>query len=558
MTSRINLALLFFALLFFIIPPVCADGLSATISSITDNSVIPEESKKLKNPKLVFNAYIPGTGRVRIKLNKVKKNEVVATFTDSLENTVIDRTPLKLMRGNVDMKSKQSKAAASVFYIGKDPHLFISFLGINPKTGRSQLNKLKINLTNQKVRLFRVRRMKKHSHEMDSIIAPFVTKTIKNLNKRVLTTLKEIDLNIDADFHWYSIFGTNSNAVLSSYLNEAEVIYENDLKLTFNIVRQNVYTSTSFGTSDAIDRLCNYQYFVTGESFLSGDSRCNITSLQGPQSFFGTADAYHLFTGEDLAGSTIGIAFLGTICTSEGDAVGLSQLTSSAVTPVTFAHELGHKLSAIHDNSSGWNGYTEASCPETSTPNIMGAVVSSSPPESFSDCSVNLIRSFVNNFGSCLNTVSKNIDNSDTSPVPDPTPDPSSPDYDYMTAKAIVKKRGGFIVKVNLPENALLSEVSSCTLKVLFSKKVGNLDDTRIYSETAFTDMEMIFKGKVKYQLLPKGNGKYPTGYVRADLICNGELASQSNVASFSAAKVQVGSAIKVNKWLKKANQALF
>ena len=63
---------------------------------------------------------------------------------------------------------------------------------------------------------------------------------------------------------------------------------------------------------------------------------------------------YLFFTinrGIDLAGSTIGIAYVGTMC-SQSSSVGVTQDWSHSVDAVgsTAAHELGHNFNMDHDN----------------------------------------------------------------------------------------------------------------------------------------------------------------------------------------------------------------
>ena len=65
-----------------------------------------------------------------------------------------------------------------------------------------------------------------------------------------------------------------------------------------------------------------------------------------------TSDVAHLATGRDLAGTTVGIAFRGTVCDPR-NAVSLSEQYDPSAGYLIFAHELGHNLGAPHDGETG-------------------------------------------------------------------------------------------------------------------------------------------------------------------------------------------------------------
>uniref|UniRef100_A0A3B4APK0 ADAM metallopeptidase domain 28 n=1 Tax=Periophthalmus magnuspinnatus TaxID=409849 RepID=A0A3B4APK0_9GOBI len=87
-------------------------------------------------------------------------------------------------------------------------------------------------------------------------------------------------------------------------------------------------------------------------------------------------DCAHLISGIDFAGDTIGLAFVGALCT--GFSVGVVQdyTDTSALVGATLAHELGHNLGMSHDT-------TTCKCSADSC--IMEATVNA--PKDFSTCS---------------------------------------------------------------------------------------------------------------------------------------------------------------------------
>lgn len=126
-------------------------------------------------------------------------------------------------------------------------------------------------------------------------------------------------------------------------------------------------------------------------------------SLYSQQSlpFSGVA---HLLSGKDFNGNTVGLAWIGTLCSSS-HGTGVDEVTySPAAGAATLAHEMGHNYGALHD-SAGPNsnaGLPGNSCPASGY--IMNAFTSlNSPPSEFSGCSLDYFHSYLtNNSASCL------------------------------------------------------------------------------------------------------------------------------------------------------------
>jgi hypothetical protein len=92
----------------------------------------------------------------------------------------------------------------------------------------------------------------------------------------------------------------------------------------------------------------------------------------------------HLFTGRDLDGTTVGIAYLGEIC----DARLSASLTearsgglSSTLVSLAAAHEIGHNFNAPHDGEAG------SACASTPTTFLMAPTIGVSNTQ-FSQCSL--------------------------------------------------------------------------------------------------------------------------------------------------------------------------
>lgn len=105
----------------------------------------------------------------------------------------------------------------------------------------------------------------------------------------------------------------------------------------------------------------------------------------------------HLLTGRDLSGSTVGMAFVGSICRRRSGA-GLTQGTLSPTNAaLVMAHEIGHNFGAPHDGERG--GVCEAT-PQTflMAPRLNGS-------QAFSACSLQQIAPVMST-ASCLMPVS--------------------------------------------------------------------------------------------------------------------------------------------------------
>jgi hypothetical protein len=89
----------------------------------------------------------------------------------------------------------------------------------------------------------------------------------------------------------------------------------------------------------------------------------------------------HLFTDRDLDGTTIGIAYLDSLCHTE-HAVGLTESRNVWLDSLVAAHEIGHNFGADHD------GDAKGSCPNTASSGFLMAPVVSGTDD-FSQCSLN-------------------------------------------------------------------------------------------------------------------------------------------------------------------------
>lgn len=228
-----------------------------------------------------------------------------------------------------------------------------------------------------------------------------------------LETARVITISTDADEEWYQRYGEASNAVIASIINSAETIFHRQLGIRFRIVQQHVYAVGSpYTTTNASKLLASFT--------MNPENRLHLG--QDKTTFHKDVDLKHLFTGKDLDGSTIGIAYIGTVCALPSMAYGITQAYMDIASAAIFAHELGHNFGANHDASS----------PE----GLMYPAISLPPSDSFSDLSLTQINSHLNTFGTCISL-------EQLAPLPQPTPNVTldPPSTDSSTPARIILKR---------------------------------------------------------------------------------------------------------------------
>ncbi|XP_060762637.1 zinc metalloproteinase-disintegrin-like crotastatin [Neoarius graeffei] len=97
-------------------------------------------------------------------------------------------------------------------------------------------------------------------------------------------------------------------------------------------------------------------------------------------------DNAHLITGIDFEGSTVGLAYIGTLCSGHSAGVIQDHNLRAIAVGATLAHEMGHNLGMNHDSSS-------CVCSESTC--IMTAALSYQIPRHFSSCSINSFEQYL-------------------------------------------------------------------------------------------------------------------------------------------------------------------
>lgn len=162
---------------------------------------------------------------------------------------------------------------------------------------------------------------------------------------------RTIDLATETDNEYVSALGSAqaANDEIQSIMNQVEGVYQNEVALTFRIVLQNTWSGSDpySGTTDPSAMLVEFKDYWNAN--FSGTVR----------------DMSHMWTGRDMNGSTIGIAYVNVICNNPAFSYGVSQrYTSDPQKYVLTAHEMGHNLGACHSDDTTCNA-NPSSCTNT-------------------------------------------------------------------------------------------------------------------------------------------------------------------------------------------------
>jgi hypothetical protein len=193
--------------------------------------------------------------------------------------------------------------------------------------------------------------------------------------------LAELDIAFDLLFQ--QRFPATYQDQAAAIMNMVDGYYRNDLSIQFDVLSMTFLSSNLFSTttnsSDLLTDISNKKDaglvpFVT-------NSRAIL----------------HLTTGRDFDGSTIGIANVGSLCSTTHN-TGTAQIVQNSIplTALVTTHEIGHNFGADHDGSPA----------NTCAPsgNIMAASLSATATH-FSQCSIDAITTEINsqsNLSACF------------------------------------------------------------------------------------------------------------------------------------------------------------
>jgi hypothetical protein len=236
-------------------------------------------------------------------------------------------------------------------------------------------------------------------------VAPKVTDMMQ-APEAVTATVHDIELSTEADYEYVTALGGTSqaaNSEIMSIMNMVEGIYQSQLNLTFTIVFQHTWTANNDPYTTTEPGGCY-------DNVICGPNPSQIVPhgiLNEFMEYWNTnypaaggvnnpkRDLAHMWTGKDVNGSTIGLAWIGVVCQMPTYSYGFSQrIATDPVKYAVTAHEIGHNLNAQH--SDGQTGCTNT---------IMSSVSSSNTVLQFCSYSVNQITTYANANAGCLTAV---------------------------------------------------------------------------------------------------------------------------------------------------------
>ncbi|HIA72333.1 MAG TPA: hypothetical protein EYO01_06520 [Phycisphaerales bacterium] len=172
-------------------------------------------------------------------------------------------------------------------------------------------------------------------------------------------TICTADLGVDADWEYFQAWGGQTESQINSVINSVNVQYEGSVNLTHAISSIIVRSSS------------NDPYTSSDAGTLLDQFRSEWQNNQGGIPH----DIAHLFTGRSMQGSTIGIAWLSSVCSSVKYGLAESDCCGSfgCSTDLT-AHELGHGWGAGHCDCTSFTMNPWITCSNQFTNGTISAI----------------------------------------------------------------------------------------------------------------------------------------------------------------------------------------
>jgi hypothetical protein len=187
-----------------------------------------------------------------------------------------------------------------------------------------------------------------------------------------------VPITIVTDESFNARHGSNTAAVVASRLNFLDGIYSEQLGVGVTLWHLKMLSdNATLTTGDASQLLPDFRTYMT-------------VGVGSSLPFQGLS---HLFTDRSFSNNVLGTAYIDVLCNSRYGYGWNKNRRSNTGSALVVAHEMGHNLAALHDNSE--------SCPDGTLAGIMNSRLNGS--EQFSDCSLDAMAPVLAN-AACLVT----------------------------------------------------------------------------------------------------------------------------------------------------------
>ena len=175
----------------------------------------------------------------------------------------------------------------------------------------------------------------------------------------------EIKFGAIGDFEFTSAMGGSAETAIITRLNNVDGIFSNDLGIQITVETIETFPDPADPFSDVTDTTTLLNELGL---YRQGNPAQNQQGLT------------HLYTGRDLDGSTVGVAYTGALCSTRFGAALTEGNRGANVDSLISAHEIGHNFGAPHDAEVG------SACEAEADTFLMAATVNGS--NQFSPCSI--------------------------------------------------------------------------------------------------------------------------------------------------------------------------
>jgi uncharacterized repeat protein (TIGR01451 family) len=183
--------------------------------------------------------------------------------------------------------------------------------------------------------------------------------------------VSEISIGAVGDFEFTSARGdvVAAAAAIAARINTVDGIYSQEIGVQINVPLIETFSDAADPFTDESNAGALLVELLTYRQNTPAQNSLGLT---------------HLYTGRDLDGSTVGVAFDNVLCRSDAGA-GLSEGNSSVIfDSLVAAHEIGHNFGAPHDGETG------GVCESEPLDFIMAPILNSSTQ--FSQCTISIMQ----------------------------------------------------------------------------------------------------------------------------------------------------------------------